>query len=205
MTRKPSAPPSRLLPGLPAGPGLPLPPKPPPGFAGADDPGRQLGFLLKQVHHLLNAAIEHEMRAQGVTLTFPRATALVSLLADEGLSNAQLARQAMVAPQTMHQILLRLEQDGLVVRSADPAHGRVQRTALTDAGRALLLRGVAVSDPVFERVQAGLDAGERAELLRLLSHCVGNLLDAPGGQAARATRRATSRPKPARAGRDSAA
>ncbi len=158
--------------------GLPLPPAIP-GLEGLADPNRRIGFLLKQVHHLLNAAIEGEMRAQGVGLTFPRAVALVSLLEDEGLSNAELARQAMVSPQTMHQILLRLEQDGLVVRSADPNHGRVQRTALTDAGRALLIRGVATSEPVFERLLHGLGAGERAELTRLITHCVGNLLRDP--------------------------
>ena len=161
--------------GLADHPGLPLPPMPS-GLAGIGDPGRQLGFLLKQLHHLLNAAIEGEMRAQGIGLTFPRAVALVSLLEDEGLSNAELARQAMVSPQTMHQILRRLEQDGLVLRSADPTHGRVQRTALTDAGRALLIRGVATSGPVFERLLHGLDADERAELTRLITHCVGNLL-----------------------------
>lgn len=177
MSRKPPAA-LPVEPPFPDHPGAPLPPLP--GLPGVPEPGRHLGFLLKQVHHLLNAAIEHEMRTQGVALTFPRATALVSLLGDGGLSNAQLARQAMVSPQTMHQILLRLEQDGLVVRSADPAHGRVQRTTLTDAGRTLLMRGVAVSEPVFERLQAGLDASERAELTRLLAHCVGNLLGAPG-------------------------
>jgi DNA-binding MarR family transcriptional regulator len=177
--RKPPVPPPHLPPGLPDHPGLPLPPRPPAGMADLQDPGRQLGFLLKQTHHLLNAAIEEKMRAHGVALTFPRATALISLLGDDGLSNAQLARQALVSPQTMHQILLRLEQDGLVTRSADPAHGRVQRTALTETGRALLMRGMAVSGPVFERLQAGLDARERAELVRLLARCVGNLMDAP--------------------------
>lgn len=169
-------PPTALIPGAGAPhAGLPLPPGPLP----TGSSGRELGFLLKQTHHMVNTAIESEMRAHGLGLTFPRAVAMVSLVEDEGLSNAELARQAMVSPQTMHQILLRLEQDGLVVRSAHPEHGRVRRTALTDAGRALLIRGVAVSEPVFARMLHGLSAHECAELARLLGHCIGNLARDP--------------------------
>lgn len=156
--------------------GLPLPPLGPLG-PGVDERNRHVGFLLKQVHHLLNAAIEEEMRRQGLNLTFPRAVALVSLLQNDGLSNAALARAAMVSAQTMHQIVRRLEQDGLVARTADPAHGRVRRTSLTDAGRALLMRGVAVSEPVFERMLDGLDTADRDRLVGLLAHCAARLSD----------------------------
>ncbi|HLM52972.1 MAG TPA: hypothetical protein VK325_05135 [Pseudoxanthomonas sp.] len=53
--------------------------------------GCEVGFLLKQLHHLVNAAIESRMRAHGLGLTFPRAMAMESLLEDERLSNAELA------------------------------------------------------------------------------------------------------------------
>ncbi|HZF96639.1 MAG TPA: MarR family transcriptional regulator [Pseudoxanthomonas sp.] len=176
-------------------PGLPLPPAVP-AMGGS---GREIGFLLKRIHHLVNGAIESRMRAHGLGLTFPRAVAMVSLLEDGGLSNAELARHAMVSPQTMHQILLRLEHDGLVARTADPDHGRVQRTALTEAGRALLMRGVAVSDPVFERLLHGLDADEQAQFARLLGHCVGNLVRAQDAESsAPGNRRKRGRGSPPR-------
>ncbi len=116
------------------------------------------------------------MRVHGLNITFPRAAALHALLEQPGLSGAEMARQAMVSPQTMHQILLRLQEDGLVARSADPVHGRVQRTEITPEGRALFQRGYGVATCVIDQVMAGLDTHERNELARLLQHCLNNVI-----------------------------
>lgn len=151
------------------------------------EPGRDFGHLIKQLHQMLNAAIEARMRAAGVELTFPRAVALMSLIERPGLSNAEMAREAMVSPQTMHQILRKLLEEGLVTRRADPVHRRVQRTEITTAGQALLLRGIEVADAVLGDVQRGLSAEERSQLTRLLGVCRDNLVHA--GRSAKAAAR----------------
>jgi DNA-binding MarR family transcriptional regulator len=159
----------------------PAPPEAPAGCLAPPDTGEHthaLGFLLKQLHQHLNSAIEAKMREHGLNLTFPRAVALMSLIEQPGLSGAQMAREAMVSPQTMHQILLRLQEDGLVARSADPVHGRVQRTEITLEGRALFQQGYGVATGVIEQVMAGLDTHERSELTRLLLHCLNNVMRA---------------------------
>jgi DNA-binding MarR family transcriptional regulator len=55
-----------------------------------------------------------------------------------GLSNAQLARRALVSPQSMNEVLLALEHRGLVRRNAHPDHGRILQTRLTAKGRRVL-------------------------------------------------------------------
>jgi DNA-binding MarR family transcriptional regulator len=143
---------------------------------GMPDRDHHLGYLLKQVHHLINTTIEARMRAHGLPLTFPRAVTLMGLLARPGMSGAELAREAMVSPQTMHQILHKLREEGLITRRADPHHKRVQRTEITEAGQALLLRGIVVADGVFEDTQRTLGKEQRAQLVQLLGVCRDNLL-----------------------------
>ena len=82
----------------------------------------------------------------------------------------------MVTPQTMNQILTRLELDGLIVREPDPEHGRILRARVTEQGRQRFERGCALADGLIDEAQSGLSPGERAELLRLLGRCQDNLL-----------------------------
>ena len=139
-------------------------------------PEAHLGYLLKQAHQLMRAAIENRARAAGLTMTFPHMAALFLLSETPGLSGAQLARWAMVSPQTMNQILTRLETDGLIVRERDPEHGRILRARVTELGMERFQRGVAMADGLIDEAQSDFSAGESAELLRLLTKCQDNLL-----------------------------
>jgi DNA-binding MarR family transcriptional regulator len=73
-------------------------------------------------------------------LTTPQYAALSAIELEAGISNASLARAAFVTPQTMQGILANLERDGLINREADPLHGRILRSLLTQRGRGLLGR-----------------------------------------------------------------
>jgi DNA-binding MarR family transcriptional regulator len=141
-----------------------------------DEAGGQLGYALKQTHHLMRAAIENRIRAAGLGITFPHMAALFLLSESPGLSGAQLARWAMVTPQTMNQILARLETEGSIVREPDPEHGRILRARVTDQGRVLFERSCELANGLIDETQAGLSSEERSELLRLLAICQDNLL-----------------------------
>ncbi len=143
---------------------------------GPDRPEEHLGYLLKQAHQLMRAAIENRARAADLGLTFPHMAALFLLSETPGLSGAQLARWAMVSPQTMNKILTRLETDGLIVREPDPEHGRILRARVTAVGMERFARGVAMADALIGEAQADFSDAERAELLRLLAKCQDNLL-----------------------------
>lgn len=135
-----------------------------------------LGYAIKQAHHLMRAAIEQRTRAAGLDMSLPHLAALFLLSETPGLSGAQLARWAMVTPQTMNQILTRLETHGLIVREADPEHGRILRARVTERGSEQFAHGCQLADALIEEAQAGLSAAERGELLRLLGKCQDNLL-----------------------------
>src|SRR6185437_9295499 len=88
----------------------------------------------------VNQGIRREMRAHlaGFSLSVQEYTTLSVLAVRPGLSNAQLARRALVTPQSMIEILSKLESRRLVRRTVDPANARVLRAELTRAGTALL-------------------------------------------------------------------
>jgi DNA-binding MarR family transcriptional regulator len=99
----------------------------------------------------LNQGIRREMRTglRELGLSVQEYSALAILRARPGLSNAELARRALVAPQSMLEILAKLEHRGLARRSVDPGHGRILRAVLTPAGHDLLAR----ADPAIEAIQ----------------------------------------------------
>jgi len=141
-----------------------------------DEVEGNLGYALKQAHHLMRAAIENRTRAAGLGITLPHIATLFLLSQTPGLSGAQLARWTMVTPQTMNQILTRLETDGLIVREADPEHGRILRARVTAHGLRQFERGCELADSLIDEAQSGLSKTERGELLRLLGKCQDNLL-----------------------------
>lgn len=131
-----------------------------------------LGMLLKNVHMALTAAIEERLSTQGIDITRPQALTLLVLAEHPGASNADLARLTSVSPQTMHQILLRLERDGLVTKKPHPYLGRVLTVDISKKGLDLVARGGAVAKEVLEGVTSDLSTAERDLLIRLLERCL---------------------------------
>jgi DNA-binding MarR family transcriptional regulator len=105
-------------------------------------------------------------------LTALHYTTLSVLRARSGLSNAQLARRSFMTPQSMSEVLARLEQKGLITRGPDPDHGRVLRVELTDAGREVLVACDRVVDRIEETMLGRLDATERERFAAALVGCV---------------------------------
>ena len=92
-----------------------------------------------------------------------------------GLSNAQLARRSLVSPQSMNEVLLGLEERGLVRRRAHPDHGRILQGRVSPKGVKVLAACEAEVDAVEQRMVADLNDEERRLLRRALLHCVHSL------------------------------
>ncbi len=124
-----------------------------------------------------NQGILREMRARlaPLSLSVQEYTTLSVLAARPGLSNAQLARRALVAPQSMIEIVAKLEDRQLVRRTVDPSNARVLRAELTPSGRALARR----ADPVIAEVEAyvldALPTGEREVVVSGMLHVMKQL------------------------------
>lgn len=105
----------------------------------------------------VNQGIRREMtlRLAEWNLSVKEYTTLSVLNNRPGLSNAQLARRALVTPQSMIEILGKLEKRRLLNREADPSHARILRAALTPEGKKLL----ADADPGVQAIQDQMLAG----------------------------------------------
>ena len=129
-----------------------------------DEPGPSLIYMVGRV----NQGIRREMRARltpwGLSVT--EYTTLSVLGARPGLSNAQLARRALVAPQSMLEILGKLETSGLASRTVDPTHGRILRADLTSKGKRVLAAANPAVQAIQEQMLARLPEREREAVLR---------------------------------------
>jgi DNA-binding MarR family transcriptional regulator len=74
----------------------------------------------------------------GSGLSPSQGSALAAIHNNGPLTLGALAEHERVAPPTITKVVALLEAEGLVVRSADPADGRVSRVTTTKAGDALV-------------------------------------------------------------------
>jgi DNA-binding MarR family transcriptional regulator len=98
----------------------------------------------------------------GLSLT---AAATLATLERSGPSRlTSLAVREGVTQPAMTQLIGRLQESGLVDRTADPTDGRVVQVRLTDAGRAMLARRRAVRAERLAEILARLSPEEQAAL-----------------------------------------
>lgn len=151
-------------------------------MATAPEPGERyrgseghLGFLLRQAQDAFAAAMDHRLREHG--LTRPQFGVLSVLVADPGLSAADLARAAMVTPQAINLLVGGLERDGLLRRAPHPTHGRVLQLFPTAEG----IRRVGEAYPTVieleERIVEGLSGRQISAIKRWLVNVATTLRD----------------------------
>lgn len=140
------------------------------GFRGPD--GR-VGYLLRQAHQAFRAAAQSELGPLGVTL--PQYSVLSVADAEPGLSGAELARDCMLTPQTVNEIISLLAAADLLERRPDAKDKRLRRMFVTEAGRDLLFRARPAVHAVERRMTASLRDADLALLRGWLTSCARNL------------------------------
>jgi DNA-binding MarR family transcriptional regulator len=95
-----------------------------------------VGYLLRQAHGVVRSALDAELARIG--LTSAQFLLLNLLDAYPGASGADLARIAMLTPQTVNLVVRKLQRDGLVQQSRHAAHGRILQLSLSADGKARL-------------------------------------------------------------------
>ena len=119
----------------PGNPDLAMIRPPPPGQGRRGEQG-YLAYLLRQAQAAARLAMERALADLGVTP--PQFVVLTMLRAYPGLSGADLARVALLTPQTVGVIIRNLERDGAIRKTPHPVHGRVLQWTLTRRGATLL-------------------------------------------------------------------
>jgi DNA-binding MarR family transcriptional regulator len=125
-----------------------------------------LGYLLRQASAAHRLRMERALADKEITL--PQFLTLTMLEAYPGISNADLARLAMLTPQTVSVIINNLERAGLVRRQPHPIHGRIQRIEASESGRRLLKQCRAKVNKVEQALMKGLGAEEEKVVRRWL-------------------------------------
>lgn len=102
--------------------------------------------------------------------TLPRFDVLAALeRAPKGLQLGELSRALLVSNGNVTGVIARLVVEGLVDRRVDQSDGRVVRVSLTAAGRAAFLEMAGAHEAWIEGMFEGLNHGDQAELLTLLT------------------------------------
>lgn len=141
-------------------------PPPAPGEGKRGESG-YLGYLLRQAQAAARLTLERALADLGVTL--PQFVVLTMLKAYPGLSGADLARIALLTPQTVGVIIRNLQRDGSIRKTPHPVHGRVQQWTLTRRGQDLLVRCRRRALALERRLAADLSATGQATVRRWLS------------------------------------
>lgn len=137
-------------------------PVPPPGEGKRGEQG-YLAYLLRQAHAASRLSMERELGRLGVTS--PQFVVLTMLKAYPGLSGADLARVALLTPQTVSVIIRNLERDGAIRKTPHPVHGRVLQWTLTSHGTTLLAKCRHIAQAQERRLAASLD-GKSEHIVR---------------------------------------
>ena len=128
---------------------------PPPGQGKRGERG-YLGYLLRQAQAASRLRMERALAGLGVTP--PQFVVLTMLKAYPGLSGADLARVALLTPQTVGVIIRNLERAGAIRKTPHPVHGRLLKWTLTRRGLALLGKCRRQVLALERRLVAGLSA-----------------------------------------------
>jgi DNA-binding MarR family transcriptional regulator len=139
---------------------------PPPGQGKRGETG-YLAYLLRQAQAAARLAMERSLASLGVTT--PQFVVLTMLRAYPGLSGADLARVALLTPQTVGVIVRNLERDGAIVKTPHPVHGRVLQWTLTRRGARLLESCRSRALALERQLSAGLNAKSELTVRRWLS------------------------------------
>jgi DNA-binding MarR family transcriptional regulator len=132
-----------------------------------------LAYLLRQAQAATRLTLERALDDLGVTP--PQFAVLTMLRAYPGLSGADLARVALLTPQTVGVIIRNLERDGAIRKTPHPVHGRVLQWTLTRRGGTLLDKCRRRAVALERRLVAGLGAKSEVAIRRWLSKIAADL------------------------------
>jgi DNA-binding MarR family transcriptional regulator len=133
----------------------------------ANDPGDGAAFLLAQIGHHATAMFAELM--DELDLTPPHAGIMRAIASEPGRSQQALSAQLGLLPSRVVAYVDELENRGYVERRRNPDDRRLHALHPTAAGKRLLAKISELGRVHEGRITAGLDAGERTTLRRLLA------------------------------------
>lgn len=154
-------------------------------MASGHDLAMRLRVAYLALHRRTNAAFA------GFGLTADQFVLLTALAEEGGATQKELVRRTGSDPNTMSEMLARLEARGLVLRKRHAADGRARSVSLTEEGRRVQALLWEASVPLRDELERPFDAGALETLVGQLDLIVEAMAPAKGPAS-----RETSRPGP---------
>jgi DNA-binding MarR family transcriptional regulator len=118
-------------------------------------------FTMRSMHGM-------SLYARSAGLSMPQFSLLMRLYHTGGCEVHDIGSQFEVSAGAASQLVDRLVQGGLVVRTEDPRDRRVRQIALSDQGRVFIQKGIVERYGWVDELVEGLGAQERAGLVKWL-------------------------------------
>jgi DNA-binding MarR family transcriptional regulator len=126
-----------------------------------------LGYLLRQAAGVYRYRVDRALNELNVTQ--PQFAVLTMLAAYPGSSNAELARVALLTPQTVNVIIANLQKAGAIERRRHKIHGRILQIDLTAHGRDMLKQARTRVHALERELSRGLSQAEERIVRRWLA------------------------------------
>ena len=134
------------------------------------------GFLISQIKHTSDRVSEKALRDQGLEdFNGAQGKLLYVLWQTDGISSAELADRAGLAPTTLTTMLDRMEQSGLIKRVPHETDRRRLRIMLMEKSKQLKAQYDEYSNAMTRAYYSGFSEDEIAEFERLLLRVLDNL------------------------------
>jgi DNA-binding MarR family transcriptional regulator len=136
-------------------------------------PESSLGYLVNHLARLLAQALRERIEPFGVV---PGQFAqLLALYESDGLTQAELCTRVQIEQPTMANTLARMERDGLITRTPDPADQRRALVRLTEHARRLEPDLVAAARDINTLATRGLTDDQISTFHTALRQAIANL------------------------------
>lgn len=146
-----------------------------------DHPRFKSWIAVGRAYQLMQQSLSRAL--QPLDIKPPHLDVLVNLFRFEGISQQELARKLLVGRSNVSMLLPQMETRGLIERRPDVTDRRVLRLFLTDKGRDLAERAMAIQTDLIERTLAATPIEQclaMAETMELLVHRLQAEEDATG-------------------------
>jgi len=127
------------------------------------------GHLLRRAVQVMNLLWDVEVSH---TITSPQFAALNALYAEPNLDQRSLGQRVSLDRSTMAEVVSRLSTRGLIRTERDSKDGRRKTISLTTRGLHTVQQLIPRTHAMTDRLVGPLDAGQRDDLLRLLTAVV---------------------------------
>lgn len=131
-----------------------------------------LGYLLRKASSSYTKKMDEALNEYGITA--PQFIIMSIITNFPGCSNADLARLALLTPQTVNSILSRLDKMNLIERVEHPYYKRIQQIELSKVGSTLFKSCDAVINDLDLTLENGFSSDEITIIRRWLGKAIEN-------------------------------